>query len=161
MRVVWTPEAIARLDDIEAYVAQDSPANAREIIARLLQRARQLETVALSGREVPEYRREDIRELLERPYRIIYRVTPDRVTVLTVMHYRAAAPAQSEVTCPAHFGPHDSQIRRGPCRRAVHVGPIRHLAAGYGQFRDLCGGIPRKCRTAHLPQLYAKKMREG
>lgn len=36
---------------------------------------------------MPEYRREDIRELLERPYRIIYRATPDRVTILTVMHF--------------------------------------------------------------------------
>lgn len=53
MRVVWTPEAVARLDDIEAYIAQDSPANAKEMVARLLTRTRQLETAALSGREVP------------------------------------------------------------------------------------------------------------
>jgi addiction module RelE/StbE family toxin len=92
MRIVWTPEAIARLDDIEAYIAKDSPANAREMIARLLARTRQLETAALSGREVPEYRREDIRELLERPYRIIYCVTADRVTILSVMHYRQLLP---------------------------------------------------------------------
>lgn len=92
MLVVWTPEAITRLDDIEAYIAQDSPANAKEMVARLLVRTRQLETATLSGREVPEYRREDIRELLERPYRIIYRVTPDRVTILSVMHYRQLLP---------------------------------------------------------------------
>jgi plasmid stabilization system protein ParE len=92
MRVVWTPEAVARLDDIEAYIAQDSPANAKEMVARLLTRTRQLETAALSGREVPEYRREDIRELLERPYRIIYCVAPDRVTILSVMHYRQLLP---------------------------------------------------------------------
>jgi addiction module RelE/StbE family toxin len=96
MRVVWTPEAIARLDDIEAYIAQDSPENAKEVIARLLARTRQLETAALSGREVPEYRREDIRELLERPYRIIYRATPDRVTILTVMHYRQRLPRKAK-----------------------------------------------------------------
>lgn len=66
MYVVWTSEAIARLEDIETYIAQDSPENAKEMVARLLTRARQLETAALSGREVPEYRREDIRELLER-----------------------------------------------------------------------------------------------
>ncbi|MFL6621787.1 MAG: type II toxin-antitoxin system RelE/ParE family toxin [Sulfurifustis sp.] len=67
MRVVWTPEAISRLEDIEAYISVDSPTNAGEMIARLLARARQLETAALSGREVPEYRRDDIGELLERP----------------------------------------------------------------------------------------------
>jgi addiction module RelE/StbE family toxin len=95
MRVVWAPEAIARLDDIEAYITQDSPTNAKEMVARLLQRTRQLETAALSGREVPEYRREDIRELLERPYRIIYRFTPDMVTILSVMHYRQLLPRKA------------------------------------------------------------------
>lgn len=87
-RVVWTPEAISRLNDIEAHIALDSPNNAKEMIARLLARSRQLESAALSGREVPEYRREDIRELLDRPYRIIYRYLPEHVTILTVMHYR-------------------------------------------------------------------------
>ena len=62
------------------------------MIARLLARSRQLESAVLSGREVPEYRREDIRELLERPYRIIYRYIPERVTILTVMHYRQLLP---------------------------------------------------------------------
>lgn len=96
-RVVWTPEAISRLDDIEAHIALDSPANAKEVIAHLLVRTRQLETAALSGREVPDYRREDIRELLERPYRIIYRFTPDRVTILTVMHYRQLLPRKAKM----------------------------------------------------------------
>src|SRR3990167_8827530 len=96
-RVVWTPEAISHLDDIEAHIALDSPANAKEMIARLLARARQLETAALSGREVPEYRREDIRELPERPYRIIYRFTHDRVTILTVMHYRQLLPRKATI----------------------------------------------------------------
>lgn len=96
-RVVWTPEAISRLDDIEAHIALDSPANAKEMIARLLARARQLETAALSGREVPEYRREDIRELLERPYRVVYRFTPDHATILTVMHYRQLLPRKSTI----------------------------------------------------------------
>lgn len=95
--VVWTPEAISRLDDIGAHIALDSPINAKEVIARILVRARQLETVALSGREVQEYRREDIRELLERPYRIIYRFASDRVTILTVMHYRQLLPRKSAI----------------------------------------------------------------
>ncbi len=95
MRVVWTPEAISRLEDIEAYIAVDSSTNAKEMIARLLVRTRQLETAALSGREVPEYRRDDIRELLERPYRIIYRFTKERVTILTVMHYRQLLPRKA------------------------------------------------------------------
>ena len=35
---------------------------------------------------VPEYEAPDIRELIERPYRIIYRVMPDQIDVLAVIH---------------------------------------------------------------------------
>jgi toxin ParE1/3/4 len=95
VRIVWTPEAVSRLEDIEAHIAVDSSTNAKEMIARLLARTRQLETAVLSGREVPEYRRDDIRELLERPYRIIYRLTKERVTILSVMHYRQLLPRKA------------------------------------------------------------------
>ena len=46
---------------------------------------------------MPEYRREDIRELLERPYRIIYRFDPERLTILTVMHYRQLLPRKVQI----------------------------------------------------------------
>ena len=69
--VYWTPEARARLEDIEAYIAKDAPSTAKDVVARLLARARQLTTAPLSGRQVPDYPRQGLRELLERPYRII------------------------------------------------------------------------------------------
>lgn len=94
--VYWTPEAQTRLEDIEAYIAKDAPAAAKDMIARLLARARQLESAPLSGRQVPDYRRDDLRELLERPYRIIYRVTEARIDILTVMHYRQLLPHKTD-----------------------------------------------------------------
>jgi plasmid stabilization system protein ParE len=45
-----------------------------------------------SGRQVPEYGSEDVREILERPYRIIYRILSDHIDVLSVMHYRRLLP---------------------------------------------------------------------
>ena len=94
--VYWTPEARERLEDIEAYIAKDAPSVAKEVVARLLARARQLETAPLSGRQVPDYQREDLRELLERPYRLIYRVTARRIEILTVMHYRQLLPRKAD-----------------------------------------------------------------
>ena len=35
----------------------------------------------------------DVRELLERPYRLLYRVTPTQVEILTALHYRQLMPA--------------------------------------------------------------------
>jgi len=35
---------------------------------------------------VPEYDAEDIRELIEKSYRIIYRIKPDQIDVVAVIH---------------------------------------------------------------------------
>ena len=42
-----------------------------------------------------EYPEENLREVLERPYRLIYRVRPGRVDIITVKHYRQKLPAQA------------------------------------------------------------------
>ncbi len=93
MKVVWTDRAKARLKKIHAYIAHDSAQTADEVIVRLVRRSQQLETVMRSGRMVPEYAREDVRELLERPYRIIYTILPERIDVVSVMHYRQLLPS--------------------------------------------------------------------
>ncbi len=77
MRVELTAHAIARLRQIHAYVSVDSPRNADALIERLLSRAESLESLPLRGRRVPEYERDDIREVQEQPYRVIYRVSCD------------------------------------------------------------------------------------
>jgi addiction module RelE/StbE family toxin len=86
MKLRWTPHSRADLRAIHAYIARDSPANAIRMIDRLTRRAEQFMAFPLSGRVVPEFQREDIREVIEPPYRIIYRVLSDRIDVLTVMH---------------------------------------------------------------------------
>lgn len=39
-----------------------------------------------SGRMVPEYQHEHVREVIESPYRIIYRILEDRIDVVAVLH---------------------------------------------------------------------------
>ncbi len=86
MKLRWMPQARADLQAIYDYIAEDSPQNAARMIERLLDRAERMVDFPQSGRKVPEYQREDIREVIESPYRIIYRTLPDRIDVLTVMH---------------------------------------------------------------------------
>lgn len=88
MKVYWTAEARTRLLDIQAYIAKDSPNAARQVTERLLRRSRSLATPPLIGRRLPEYPNEELRELLERPFRLIYRVTAERIEIVTVKHYR-------------------------------------------------------------------------
>ena len=92
MRVHWTDEAKAQLRAIEAVIAGDSPAAARRTIARLAKRCRQIADLPHSGRQVPGFGRSDLRELLERPYRIIYRVRAEQIDIVTLRHYRQLLP---------------------------------------------------------------------
>lgn len=94
MKVVWTNRAKAHLRDIHDYIAQDAPAVAAKVVRHLVLRSSQLASLPRTGRSVPEYQREDIRELLVRPYRIIYLVQQEqgRIDVLTVRHYRQLLP---------------------------------------------------------------------
>ncbi len=90
--VYWTPEALHRLKEIESYVTRQSPRVARDVVARILSRTRQLGDAPRSGRQIPEYQDRHLRELLARPYRIIYSDLPDRVVIISVMHYRQLLP---------------------------------------------------------------------
>ena len=53
-------------------------------VERILMAVDILETFPLAGRKVPEHQRDDLRELIRPPYRIVYRLVDDRVDVLTV-----------------------------------------------------------------------------
>src|SRR5436190_15327312 len=61
------------LQAIHDYLAQTSPDYAVRIIDRLTKRSIQIGAFPNSGRMVPEYERNEIREVIEGSYRIIYR----------------------------------------------------------------------------------------
>ena len=86
MRVHWTDTAQAHLDAIHAYIAQDSAEYANRTIDRLTRRSQQIADFPLSGRRVPEYDMDQVREVIETPYRIIYHIKPDQSDILAVIH---------------------------------------------------------------------------
>ena len=94
MRIVWTERAQLRLQEIHDYIAQDQPQNAQRMVDRLIRRGDQIDQHPYSGREVPEYQREEIREIIEGAYRIIYRILPDCIEVMTVRHGSQMQPSE-------------------------------------------------------------------
>jgi addiction module RelE/StbE family toxin len=86
MKVYWTRNAIKHLTNIYEYIALNSPTYARRMVDRITQRSEQISNQPFSGRTVPEYKTEDIRELIEKPYCIIYRLKQDQIDVLAVIH---------------------------------------------------------------------------
>ena len=71
-RVVWTEPALADVREIMQFIGKDSPRYAVKLADRIMEVPRGLTTQPLSGGRVPEFDRDDIREVLVRPYRIIY-----------------------------------------------------------------------------------------
>ena len=88
MNVIWTESALSQLEAIYEYIAQTSPEYALRMIDRLTRRSIQITEFPFSGRMVPEYESNEVREVLEWPYRIIYLIRPEqaRVEVLAVVH---------------------------------------------------------------------------
>lgn len=86
MKVHWTDTAEEHLDAIYAHIALDSPTYAKRMVDRLTRRSQQIAGFPLSGRRVPEYDMDQIREVIEGPYRIIYHTKPDQIDVLAVIH---------------------------------------------------------------------------
>ena len=87
VQVNWTRDAINDLKDIVDYISRDSQRYAEITAQRIVFKADLLVTFPRSGRKVPEMSRDDIREMIEGRYRIIYRVVSDnRVDILTVHH---------------------------------------------------------------------------
>ena len=86
MRVHWTENAIGHLVNIYEYIAINSPTYGKRMVDRITRRSEQNAKQPLSGRKVPEYDAEDIRELIEKPYRIVYRIKQDQIDVVAVIH---------------------------------------------------------------------------
>ncbi|MBU1168666.1 MAG: type II toxin-antitoxin system RelE/ParE family toxin [Proteobacteria bacterium] len=93
MKLFWTETAKEDLLSIKRYISQDNPVAAKQWIGRLRQRARNALDAPFSGRKVPELSKDEIRELIEGNYRIVYQVCKDHVAVLTVFESHRLLPA--------------------------------------------------------------------
>ncbi len=86
MKVHWTQNALHHLVNIYEYISLNSPTYAVRMVDKITKRSEQIADHPLSGRKVPEYDAEDIRELIEKPYRIIYRIKTNQIDVLAIIH---------------------------------------------------------------------------
>jgi plasmid stabilization system protein ParE len=75
---------VNELEEIGDYIARDDPTAAARWVRSLVQCAERAAVAPLAGRRVPELGRDDVRELLMRSYRIVYRVAEARIEILTV-----------------------------------------------------------------------------
>ena len=87
-RVRWTETAVRDLEGLIDYIAKDAPINAGKILSQLRSKAESLNIAPERGRLVPELLRHGLavwRELIVKPYRILYRIEGQTVYVLAVL----------------------------------------------------------------------------
>ncbi|MDH4331527.1 MAG: type II toxin-antitoxin system RelE/ParE family toxin [Desulfobulbaceae bacterium] len=89
--VDWAVVAEDDLKNIILYIAEDSPANARTVFEKIKEKASNLTQFPERGRIVPELQDQGIflyRELVVAPWRMIYRISEQKVYILSVLDSR-------------------------------------------------------------------------
>ena len=86
MKLIWTDPSIADLRAIRDYIARDSDYYAADLVEQLVLSVERLLRFPKLGRVVPEAQDQNIRELFQQGYRIIYRIAGERIEILTIVH---------------------------------------------------------------------------
>jgi addiction module RelE/StbE family toxin len=85
-KITWSALAIEDLKNIYDYILIDSKIYADRIVEKIINRVDQLSLFPKSGRIVPEFENESIRELIEGNYRIIYKLTAHQIFIIRIHH---------------------------------------------------------------------------
>jgi toxin ParE1/3/4 len=87
-KLIWSPLSRDDLRGIVIFIAQDSPRRAEAFGYRLIMQVDVLQEHPEIGRVVPEHRDPKIREIIFKPYRIVYRhdSQKDLVEIIRVWH---------------------------------------------------------------------------
>jgi toxin ParE1/3/4 len=84
--VVWTDPAWVDLEAAAEYIARDSEFYAAAFVQEAHEASTSLADFAERGQIVPEFADESIRELLVKPYRLVYKLTADHVFIVAFIH---------------------------------------------------------------------------
>ncbi len=84
--VVWAESARDALDEVIAYIAEDSPQAAARVLEEALQAGASLATFSERGRVVPELNDATVREVFVFRYRLLDQVEDERVLVVAFLH---------------------------------------------------------------------------
>ena len=76
-KLIWSPAARDDLHDIVVFIARDNSNRAMSFGYELISEMNRLQEFPELGRIVPEYRDSKLREIIFRPYRIVYRIDHD------------------------------------------------------------------------------------
>jgi len=86
VKIEWSSIAENDLNEIIDYIAQDSLEYAISFYDEIRDRVKNLEEFPNLGKKVALFDDPEVRELILRNYRIIYRVFQDKIQIVRVIH---------------------------------------------------------------------------
>ena len=89
-QIIWSEQARDDLQAIVLFIAQDNPTVAESFGYQLMSKVDVLAQFPQLGRIVPEENDESVREIILRPYRIIYKVLAEKQVVAIVRIWHGA-----------------------------------------------------------------------
>lgn len=92
MKIVWSPLAVERLEEIYNYISSDNISAAQKMMNSIFKKVETLSKNPKRGRKVPEVNSEEIREVFEGEYRIIYRIKSKKIFILTIRNFKQLLP---------------------------------------------------------------------
>ena len=83
--ITFAASSVADLEQIRAwYSEQQAPEVGERLLREIIEQVERLADFPESGRVVPEFGLAQLREVIHPPFRIVYRLTGDRVRVVRV-----------------------------------------------------------------------------
>ena len=92
MNAYWTPNAEADLAAIREFLSLRSVDRANDVTRALVARGDRALRQPFTGSIVEKYNDPAVREVFERPYRVIYRILADGIDILAVVHHARQLP---------------------------------------------------------------------
>ena len=74
------------MEEAAEFISRDSKSYAAAFVQEIKDAVASLSQFAERGRIVPEFADESVRELLVKPYRLVYEVSDERVFILALDH---------------------------------------------------------------------------
>lgn len=89
-KIIWSLQAREDLRDIVTFIAVDNPMAAESFGFLLMSKVDLLAQFPKLGRVVPEEQNESLREVILRPYRIVYQLLEQQNTVAIIRIWHGA-----------------------------------------------------------------------
>ncbi len=87
-KIFWSPLAYERLEEIFEFISEDNVSAAQATVKKIIKKVETLSKNEQRGRIVPEANRNEVREIFEGEYRIIYRIEPKTIHILSIRNFK-------------------------------------------------------------------------